>query len=97
MKLGPATARVRVAGLAGESIVYTRGGLAQVGPPARGARAPARPERDPRAGRARPAGDSHGSISEPACAYVYVFQNESLYCMYVGVLYIHIQKVHMCA
>jgi hypothetical protein len=35
-------------------------------------------------------------ISEPACAYVYVFQNECLYCMYVGVLYIHIQKVHMC-
>jgi hypothetical protein len=61
MKLGPATARVRVAGLAGESIVYTRGGLALVGPPARGSRAPARPERDPRAGRARPAEDSHGS------------------------------------
>ena len=37
------------------------------------------------------------NISEPACAYVYVFQNECLYCMYVGVLYIHIQKVHMCA
>ena len=36
------------------------------------------------------------NISEPACAYVYVFQNECLNCMYVGVLYIHIQKVHMC-
>ncbi len=35
-------------------------------------------------------------ISEPACAYVYVFQNVGVYCMYVGVLYMHIQKVHMC-
>ncbi len=35
-------------------------------------------------------------ISEPACAYVYVFQNVCVYCMYVGVLYIHIQRVHMC-
>ena len=36
-------------------------------------------------------------ISEPACAYVYVFQNVYVYCMYVGLRYIHIQKVHMCA
>ncbi len=34
-------------------------------------------------------------IGEPASAYVYVFQNVRVYCMYVGVLYIHTQKVHM--
>ncbi len=39
---------------------------------------------------------SPNTISEPACAYVYVSQNVYMYCMYVGVLYIHIQKVHVC-
>jgi hypothetical protein len=55
------------------------------------------PERLEEMKRNNPAGLKLPVISEPACAYVYVFQNECLNCMYVGVLYIHIQKVHMCA